>query len=156
MKQYGGFTYVAVMLLIAISTAALAATGVVWRQAGQREKERELLFVGDQFRQAIRLYYERTPGGVKRYPPRLEDLLADPRQPGLQRYLRKIYRDPLTMEINWGAVRTPEGGIMGVYSLSQETPLKTGNFRQIDKAFENKSKYAEWQFIYNPATFAGG
>lgn len=156
MKQYGGFTYVAVLFLIAIMAAALAATGIVWQQAGQREKERELLFVGDQFRQAIRLYYERTPGGVKRYPLRLEDLLVDPRQPGLQRYLRKIYRDPLTKEIEWGLVRTTEGGIMGVYSLSQETPLKTGNFRQLDQAFENKSKYAEWQFIYNPATFAGG
>ena len=156
MKQYGGFTYLAVLLLIAISTAALAATGVVWHQAGQREKERELLFVGDQFRQAIRLYYESTPGGVKRYPTRLEDLLADPRQPTLQRYLRKIYRDPLTKENNWGIVRSPEGGIMGVYSLSEEAPLKIGNFRQVDQAFENKSKYAEWQFIYNPATFVGG
>lgn len=156
MKQQGGFTYLAVLFLVAIMSAALAATGIVWHQAGQREKERELLFVGDQFRQAIRLYYERTPGGVKRYPPRLEDLLADPRQPGLQRYLRKIYRDPLTKESNWGIVRTADGGIMGVYSLSQETPLKTGNFRQLDQAFENKSKYAEWQFIHNPATFAGG
>lgn len=156
MKQQGGFTYLAVLFLIAVSAAALAATGIVWSQAGQREKERELLFVGDQFRQAIRLYYERTPGGVKRYPQRLEDLLADPRQPALQRYLRQIYRDPMTKENNWGIVRAPEGGIMGVYSLSEEAPLKTGNFRQVDKAFENKSKYAEWQFIYNPATFAGG
>lgn len=156
MKQQGGFTYLAVLFLIAVSAAALAATGIVWHQAGQRQKERELLFAGDQFRQAIRLYYERTPGGVKRYPQRLEDLLADPRQPALQRYLRQIYRDPMTKEKNWGIVRAPEGGIMGVYSLSQEAPLKTGNFRQVDKAFENKSKYAEWRFIYNPATLAGG
>ena len=156
MARSAGFTYMALLFAIAIMGVALAATGTVWYQASQREKEQELLFIGNQFRQAVGLYYVRTPGGAKRYPQRLEDLLVDLRGQGVQRYLRKIYRDPITKEAKWGIVQAPEGGIMGVYSLSQETPLKTSSFRQVDKAFDGKSKYAEWQFIYRPSTPAGG
>ena len=146
-----GFTYIALLFAIAIMGAVLAASGMVWHQGRQREKEQELLFVGGQFRQAIGLYYEHTPGAVKRYPQRLEDLLADPRQIGVQRYLRKIYRDPMTAEIAWGLVHAPEGGIMGVYSLSQEEPIKTGGFNRADSAFEGVGKYVDWRFISKPA-----
>ncbi len=153
-SKSAGFTYMALLFAIAVMGVALAATGIFWHQASQREKEQELLFIGNQFRQAIGFYYERSPGGVKRYPQRLEDLLADPRGIGAQRYLRKIYRDPMTKEAKWGTVQSPEGGIMGVYSLSQETPVKTGNFRLIDSAFEGKGKYEEWRFIYSPIAVA--
>jgi type II secretory pathway pseudopilin PulG len=56
-----GFTYLSLLIVVAITAGALAAAGGVYSQAAQREKERELLFVGEQFRQAIALYYWRTP-----------------------------------------------------------------------------------------------
>ena len=65
-------------------------TGTVSYTLQLREKERDLLFVGDQFRRAIGEYYEKAPGGVKVYPKKLEDLLRDNRYPGVQRWLRKI------------------------------------------------------------------
>jgi type II secretory pathway pseudopilin PulG len=90
LNKQSGFTYLAIMFVIAIAGMMLGATGINWSQANQREKERELLFVGNQFRQAIALYYERTPGAVKHYPSKLEELLADERYNPPQHYLRKL------------------------------------------------------------------
>lgn len=147
-----GFTYLALLFAIAIMGTVLAVVGMVWSQAAQREKEQELLFVGDQYRKAIGLYYERAPGGAKRYPRKLEDLLGDPRSLAAQRYLRKLFRDPVTGEKKWGTVPAPDGGIMGVFSLSEEAPLKSGNFRVADAAFEGAQHYADWMFNYVPPT----
>jgi type II secretory pathway pseudopilin PulG len=145
-----GFTYLAVLISLGFMGAALAASAELWSHAAQREKERELLFVGDQYRQAIASYYEKTPGPVKRYPERLEDLLEDKRQPGVHRHLRKPYVDPITGSSSWGTVAAPMGGIMGVYSMSEDTPIKTGNFSQRDAAFEDSAQYSAWQFVYAP------
>jgi len=100
-RRQAGFTYLTILFAIAVAGVTLAKTGIDWSQANQREKERELLFVGDQYRQAIALFYERTPGVIKRYPSRLEDLLSDTRYNPPQRYLRRLYRDPVTNQ-KWG------------------------------------------------------
>ena len=148
----GGFTYLVLLAVIAASGAALAAMGELASHAQQREKEAELLFVGDQYRDAMRAYYERSPGGAKRYPQNLEDMLQDARLPVVQRYLRRVYRDPITGKANWGLVQAPDGGIMGVYSLSEDAPLKTGSFPTADAAFEDPAvtKYSDWKFAYSP------
>ena len=141
-----GFTYLAVLVTVAIMATALAAAGGVWSQAAQREKERELLFIGEQFRQAIALYYWRTPGGAHQYPKDLEALLEDKRWPVTQRYLRKIYRDPLTNNQDWGVVAAPgDAGIMGVYSKSDGTPIKT-------TVFPEARSYSDWKFVFTPET----
>lgn len=144
-----GFTYVAALVLIVVMGVMLGAVGKIWSTAQQREKERELLFIGNQFRQAIGRYYNQSPGGVKVFPQSLDDLLHDPRQLGTQRYLRKIYRDPMTGQPEW-AVFVVNGRITGVYSQSQDAPLKSGNFRLADKAFESAEKYSDWKFVYTP------
>lgn len=150
-KDQTGFTYLAALIAVALFGVVLAATGMVWQTVARREKERELLFVGNQFRRAIQLYYETTPGGVaRRYPLSMDDLIKDNRQPSTQRYLRKIYVDPMTSKTEWGLVPAPGGGILGVYSLSDDAPIKSGNFAYADRDFENKSKYSEWKFLYVP------
>src|SRR5216684_3886243 len=93
--RQSGFTYICALLLVAILAAALAATGEVWSRSRQREKEAQLIWIGNQFTQAIGLYYQRSPGTVKRYPEKLEDLLEDRRYLSGQRYLRRIYPDPM-------------------------------------------------------------
>jgi hypothetical protein len=128
----------------------LVATGEVWHIAQKREKERELLFVGNQFRLALSGYYERTPGRERRYPAKLEDLLKDPRYPSTQRYLRRIYRDPVGGGEQWGLIKGPDGEIYGVHSLSEEEPLKKGNFSLADRDFEGKTRYADWVFMHMP------
>jgi type II secretory pathway pseudopilin PulG len=148
-----GFTYLSLLIAVAITTAALAAMGGIWSHAAQREKERELLFVGEQFRQAIALYYWRTPGGAHQYPKDLEALLEDKRWPVTQRYLRKVYRDPVTGTTDWGVVEAPGGaGIMGVYSKSEDVPIKTAGFPARWTSFVEARNYSDWKFVFSPET----
>ena len=71
-KASGGFTYLGVLLLIAVSSVALAATGTIWASAAQRDRERQLLWVGGQYAQALRSYYRASPG-LAQYPQDLAD-----------------------------------------------------------------------------------
>jgi len=153
-SRQSGFTYIAVLVLIAVMGLGTASFATIWSTTAQRDKERELLFVGNQFRRAIAQYYEQSPGVVKQYPRRLEDLLEDNRFVGRQRHLRRLYVDPMTGRVDWGLVRAPDGGIAGVYSLSEKKAIKTAQFRERDFAFAGKSKYREWEFSYTPPVTA--
>lgn len=152
----GGFTYIGLLFFVAVMGAALVGVAQVWHTQVQRDKEEDLLFVGNQFRRAISLYYERAPGGARQYPRQMKDLLQDPRYPNVQRHLRKMYVDPMTGKPDWGLVKAPDGSIIGVYSLSRDAPLKTAGFKGPDAAFVDSVSYREWKFTYLPATQAGG
>ncbi len=157
-KRQTGIAYLALLIVIAAMGAALAATGSLWHEVQQREKERELLFVGTQYRRAIKQYYESLQT-QKKYPPTLEALLLDERTPAIRRYLRQPYRDPMrhpkeskdAMESKqWGLVLAPQGGIMGVYSLAEGRPFRQANF-PAELGWDNdKASYRDWQFIYVP------
>lgn len=147
-----GFTYIGILIAVTIMGVALAATGVVWHTAQQRNRERELLYVGDQFREAIGRYVNAS-SGIRQYPASLEDLLRDPRQPGVVRYLRKIYYDPITSSQEWGLVKDVNDRIIGVYSQSKQHPIKQRNFSQEDQDFTDKETYSEWTFIYKTPKF---
>jgi len=144
-----GFTYLTVLFAIAFMGLGLALTGEVWHTTLTREREAELLYVGSQYRRAIERYYV---SGPRQFPRALEDLLKDPRKPNTERYLRKLYIDPVTGKSEWGMVKAPDGGIMGVYSLSEDTPKKVANFGFANREFEGASKYSDWKFLYNPGT----
>jgi type II secretory pathway pseudopilin PulG len=148
----GGFTFFGLLIIVAIMGAGLAAAGGLYSHAAQRDKERELLFVGNQFRAAIESYYRRSPGAAA-FPKSLDELVEDKRFPMPQRHLRRIYADPLTGKPDWALVKTPDGaGIMGVHSRAQAAPAKTANFDARDAAFEDKEHYSDWQFVYVPST----
>lgn len=149
-KKQGGFTYVALLFVIAVIGVGLAAKGVEWERASQRDREAQLLFIGNEFRKAIALYYYRSPGPVHEFPDKLDDLLEDPRFPGTQRYLRRIYRDPMTGAQEWGLVLTPSGRIMGVHSLSQSPVIKIDGFTEKDKDLAGKGTYSDWEFVVVP------
>jgi type II secretory pathway pseudopilin PulG len=146
----GGFTYLGVLFLVALMGAGLAATGMLWSTAQQREKERDLLFIGKEVRRAIGNYYERTPGTVKRYPANMRDLLKDNRQLATVRHLRRIYTDPITLNAEWGMIRAPDGGVMGIHSRSEAEPIKRAGFRDADAEFAAAKKYSDWRFVYEP------
>lgn len=146
-----GFAYLTILFIVAIMAGGLAVIGEVWQTSTLREREAELLFIGDQYRKAIERYYL---AGPRQYPKNLTDLVQDPRQPGTVRHLRRLYPDPITGKAEWGFVKSPDGGFAGVYSLSEEQPLKSAGFAVRDATFEGKLKYSEWQFIFAPAAAA--
>ncbi len=137
-----GFGYIGVLMLVAMMGIALAVVAQMWQTAQKRDKEEELLFVGNQFRRALAMY----AAGGSSYPRSLEDLLKDPRSPAARRFLRKIYRDPITGRAQWGLLKPDGNAIVGVYSLSDAVPLKQGGFSLADRGFEGKKKYSEWVF----------
>jgi type II secretory pathway pseudopilin PulG len=143
-----GFTYLTVLFILAILMGGLALVGEVWETSAKREKEADLLFVGNEYRKAIQLY---VLAGKAQYPQQLGDLIKDPRQPSTQRYLRKLYPDPMTGKSEWGFVKGPDGGIGGVYSLSEDKPLKVAGFKLRDASLEGGQKYSDWKFTYSPA-----
>lgn len=146
-----GFTYLALLFAVATMSAGLAAAGLEWQTSAQRQKEAQLLFIGREFQRAIALYYYRSPGGAFEYPRSLEELLEDSRSVGVQRYLRRIYRDPMTNRAEWGLVLSADGRITGVRSLSERQPLKTGNFPEAFP-FDGRKRYADWEFVFVPAS----
>ena len=148
-RSQAGFTYLTVMFVIAILLGGLAIVGETWETSARREKEAELLFIGNQYRRAIGLYYASTPGVVKRYPRTLEDLIKDPRQPNTQRHIRKLFPDPLTGK-EWMVIKGADGGVQGVYSPSEQAPLKIAGFRVRDASLEGAQKYSDWKFIHTP------
>jgi type II secretory pathway pseudopilin PulG len=152
MQRLHGFTYIGLLVAVVLIGIGLAAAGQVWNTTAKRERERELLFVGTQFRQAIGSYFEASPG-VKQYPRKLEELLQDQRFPVVKRHLRKIYLDPITGSRDWGLV-TVGDQIVGVYSRSEDKPLKIENFAPEDSAFAGTAAYSDWRFVYAPATAA--
>ena len=127
-----GFTYIGLLLAVALFGMASVGAARLLASAERGEREAELLFVGNQFRQAIRSYLQ---AGPRQYPASLDDLLLDRRQPTVRRHLRRMFVDPVTGKPEWGLVAAPEGGIMGVHSLSEREPLKRANFEPDDALF---------------------
>lgn len=148
-----GFIYMALIVFFGVLAVFAAYTMMSGAQLQRRNAEEQLIFVGGEFRRAIESYYNAAadlPPGASRYPARLEDLLADPRQKELARYLRQIYPDPLTGRREWGTVEAPGGGIMGVYSKSPAKAVKLFGFPPEFKYLEGKTKISDWQFVYVP------
>jgi type II secretory pathway pseudopilin PulG len=142
-----GFTYLIALFLVALMAAGSATLGEMWHTASLREKEAELLYVGNQYRKAIERYYLTGP---RLYPRTLEQLLKDPRAPATVRHIRQLYPDPITGSSEWALVKAPDGGIMGVHSRSEAPPLKKASFKLRDRELADAKTYADWKFVFNP------
>jgi type II secretory pathway pseudopilin PulG len=154
-RSQAGFTYVGLIVLVAIiglvGAATLKADALLRRAAA----EEELLEIGAAFSAALTSYAEATPRGQPQQPPSLEELLKDPRVPGVRRHLRKIFVDPITGKAEWGIVWLNKGsgvngsggsGVVAVYSLSQSKPLKLANFDARFQNFQNREHLSDWKF----------
>lgn len=114
MSRQRGYSYLAVLFLVALTAAGLAALGQAWSTMAQREKERELEFRGGEIARAMRSYFLATPKPPGQYPASLDELLEDRRGPAVRRHLRRLYADPFTGLADWELL--PEPGQAGRYS----------------------------------------
>ena len=146
-----GFSYIGTLILISILAITVSAQLVLGAAQHRRWVDEELLYRGSLYREALQGYYLATPPGQPRYPNALEDLLRDPRYPGVKRYLRQLYADPAAPDTPWELIVAPEGGILGVRSSSKAKPIKRANFPEIYQSFENKDAYHDWAFLFLPA-----
>lgn len=92
----------ALLALAAITAAPNALTD------GRREKEQEMIWRGQQYARAIRLYYQKT----HKFPTELEDLYKA--KTGI-RFLRQAYKDPLnSADGSWRLIYVgPNGQLIG-------------------------------------------
>ena len=155
-----GFAYVLLLAGVAMIAVAATASIRIGVQISRRDAEQSLLFVGSEFERALKSYAG-MPANLNtsvntalarqavlsaRGPRTLEELLKDPRTPGIRRHLRQIYADPMTGLQTWGLEKDPAGFIIGVYSLAQGTPIKQTGFDANQSGFEQAQTYRAWVF----------
>ena len=103
----------ALLVAMAVMAVLMSVALPVWRHDAQREKEEELIFRGQQYVRAIRLFQRRT----QTFPTSIDMLVQG-------RYLRKKYKDPITNEdfnpIPAGGAIPGQGGQTG--RAGQPTP----------------------------------
>jgi type II secretory pathway pseudopilin PulG len=147
-SQTHGFMLLALLIGLILASITLMAAVDIWTVQRQREKEQDLLFAGDQYRQAIQRYYFAAPPGTPRVLPlKLADLLEDDRYPIPVRHLRRLYPDPVTGQPEWGEMRVDDR-IAGVYSLSEKPPIKQAGFPLMYRSFAERTQYKEWVFAF--------
>jgi type II secretory pathway pseudopilin PulG len=142
-----GFTYLLVLGFILIVLLSLGATSEHVLLTQQREREAELIFIGKQYQNAITRYYHQSPNGLKQFPMTLENLVNDKRFLTTQHHLRKLYQDPMTQTFEWGLIKNGFGQITGVYSLSNQVPIKK-NIDFLKQSGNQIKTYSDWKFEY--------
>lgn len=146
-RRQDGFTYLSLIILVAIIGMATAATLKMGSVIQRSRAEQQLLDIGAAYSDALQSYADATPAGMPTQPPSLNELLRDPRFPGIRRHLRRIYVDPMTGGREWGIVYLGNKvGVLAVYSLSDAKPVKIGNFPPRFAALAGRRKISEWRF----------
>jgi len=84
----GGYAMAVLLVVMGVMAVMLTVVMPVWKQMGQREKEAELVFRGEQYARAIGLFQKKYANA---FPPNLDVLVE-------QKFLRKKYKDPITGE----------------------------------------------------------
>lgn len=146
-----GYTLLALIVAIAVMSILMAAAMPIWSHVMKREREKELLFRGNQYIEALDRFYRK----FGRLPLKLEELHKT-------KCIRRLYPDPMTKDGKWELIyfkvgaqqarrRMPggesaqplsAGSIIGVVSKSPQKSILI---------YRGKSHYNQWNFIYQPA-----
>jgi len=154
-RRQHGFAYVWTLLLVAFFAASSLLAVRMESSLTTRSREAELIWIGLQFRKALREYYMDNQDKPDRYPRSLEELTDPKGQLVPKRYLRRVYIDPMTGNTDWGVVRSPAGGIIGVYSKAAGEPRKKHGLPKELESFDKAVSYRDWLFAYDPAGLSG-
>ena len=156
LTEVEGYAMAALFVGLAIMGILMSIVLPVWSQVAKREREVELVFRGEQYSRSIELYQRKNLGQL---PVDFQDLVD-------RRFLRKLYKDPMTNEGEFqilyeregsglvglseaassrsrASSQSRQGGIIGVASKSTEESLKVYN---------DGMRYNEWRFVYSSLT----
>ncbi len=143
-RSEAGFTYIAALFAVVVMGIMLGVTGQSMRVIMQRENEKELIFRGLQYRDAIESWTRK--GAMPLLD--IKYLIKDPRSATGAKYLRQLYKDPFTGKDFKLIIDPNTKEIQGVASTSSQEPFKVGNFPDVIAAFAEKKKYSDWEFVY--------
>ncbi len=169
-----GFTLVMVMVILAVMAIAMGAAVQTVAFQAQREKEAELVFRGEQYVEAIRIFKTR----FGRYPVTLKEMWESK-----PRVMRKRWKDPMTGSEEWGIVHLgedgqqvgtvpgglpnsgpqpsptpvptpppePTGGLPGIRPGQQVGPIigvHSTSCEDSIRVYEGRTRYCDWKFVY--------
>lgn len=94
MRKPKAYMLIILMFAVFVMSLGLMIAVPVWETQVQREKEEELIFRGEQYVEAIRIYTRKKPGA---FPKSLEELEEE-------HCIRKLYKDPMTEHGRWNLI----------------------------------------------------
>ncbi|MBN2409627.1 MAG: type II secretion system protein [Candidatus Aminicenantes bacterium] len=110
--------YVLIILLFLITSMAigLMVAVPVWQTQIQREKEEELIFRGNQYVEAVRIYQLKKPGA---FPRSLDELVEE-------KCIRRLYEDPMSPDGAWKIILLPVEPAPSGRPQTSRAPARTG------------------------------
>ncbi len=178
MVKNKGYTLAAVLIFTTLIVIGLTVVLQSWTNLIQRDREEELIFVGLQYIQAIKIFQQRNG----RFPNTLKELSEH----GFAKFrcIRKLYKDPITNSDKWGLIYAnntkwpyveplnPVEGQPGIGlppSTIEIKPLEgeeapigpiIGVFSTSKKeslrSFMGRKRYCDWEFTINLQILPGG
>jgi type II secretory pathway pseudopilin PulG len=125
-RTQAGYSLVALLASITIMMILMAAAVPSWRYVMQNDREEELLYRGGEIADAI-VRFQRKNGNA--YPTSLDQLVKG-------KFLRKLYKDPMTTEGKWrlvhqgqaiAPIRPPGDGAQGRTPTTTTTTTLPGS-----------------------------
>ncbi len=135
-----GFTFPLMLIIVAAMAFGASRLELAQSYRMKRDKEEELLFRGLAYMRAIKAYYSKN----NRYPRQLKDL-ADDRDFSKPRFIRQLYKDPMTGR-DFKPILGAEGAIIGVVSPSRDVPFRKVDFDKELESFDQAKTYEDWKF----------
>lgn len=142
-----GYALIVLMVLVFSLTLISLEKVSTLIESSSKTKEEELIYTGLLYVSAIGSFYQSSPGSVKHFPKELEELIRDERFVRVERHLRRLYPDPMNVNVPWGVIRNSQGEIVGVYSQSDKATSSKVRYYQGGKVLVG-DRYSDWRFTY--------
>ena len=155
-RSEAGFTFIGALVIVVVMGIMLGAIGQSVSVIMKREREKELIFRGLQYRDAIERWSKKGVP-LKDLKDLVEPTVSNNASASKDRFLRKLYKDPITGG-EWKTLPTPPDpvqGIWGVASKSSDEPFKQGDFPEVIKDFKGATKYSDWEFVFKKTPTGG-
>lgn len=126
----GGFTLAGALVILAVLAIFMALSVPLWTRIKQRENEKELIFRGKEYMEAIGRYQAK----FGTYPNDLDTLLK-------LKMIRKLYKDPMTKSGKWKVLH-PDS-LVQTGAAGQQNKIVTGGGQEEEDQNDDEDKVEE-------------